>query len=285
MRTIRVAVEGAELEVISEGAGEPVILVQTALLAEEFAAVAREPVLAEHFRVIRYHRRGYSGSTDVAGPGSIVRDAADCRGVAAALSVDRAHVVGLSFSCAIALTLAAEAPDLVHTLTLVEPPPVQTRSEASFRAASAALTEDYRTSGPEQAVERFLTRVIGPAWREDPGQDVLPETTDQLPRAMVTFVETDMPALLAWQFTRQHASRLTQPVLHIGGSDSGQWFADSRDLMLDWFPHLQDFVVRGATHALAITHPRQVAAALARFLADYPMSTPDGPGRPTGDRR
>ena len=107
VRTIRVAVEGAELEVISEGAGEPVILVQTALLAEEFAAVAREPVLAEHFRVIRYHRRGYSGSTDVAGPGSIVRDAADCRGVAAALSVDRAHVVGLSFSCAIALTLAA----------------------------------------------------------------------------------------------------------------------------------------------------------------------------------
>ena len=45
MRTVRVAVEGAELEVISEGAGEPVILIQTALLAEEFAAVAREPVL------------------------------------------------------------------------------------------------------------------------------------------------------------------------------------------------------------------------------------------------
>ena len=285
MRTIRVAVEGAELEVISEGAGEPVILIQTALLAEEFAAVAREPVLAERYRVIRYHRRGYSGSTDVAGPGSILRDAADCRGVASALGVDRAHVVGLSFSCAIALTLAAEAPVLVHTLTLVEPPPVHTRSEASFRAASAALAQDYGRSGPEQAVERFLTRVIGPAWREDAGDDVLPEAIDQLPRALATFVETDMPALLDWQFTRQQASHLTQPVLHIGGSDSGQWFADSHDLMLDWFPHLHDHVIHCATHSLAITHPRQVAAALAKFLAAYPMSTPDGPDRPTGDRR
>ena len=214
-----------------------------------------------------------------------MRDADDCRGVASALNVDRAHVVGLSFSCAIALTLAAEAPALVHTLTLVEPPPVYTRSEASFRAASAALVEDYGLSGPEQAADRFLTRVIGPAWREDAGQGALLETTDQLPRAMVTFVETDMPALLTWQFSRQHASRLTQPVLHIGGSDSGPWFADSHDLMLDWFPDLHDHVIRGATHSLAITHPRQVAAALARFLAANPMSTPDGRGRPTVDQR
>ena len=39
MRTIRVAVEGAELEVISEGAGKPVMLIQTAL--QVAAALAR----------------------------------------------------------------------------------------------------------------------------------------------------------------------------------------------------------------------------------------------------
>lgn len=285
MRTAGVAVEGAELEVISEGVGEPVILIQTALLAEEFAAIAREPVLAEQFQVIRYHRRGYAGSSDVAGPGSIERDAADCRGVAAALGVERAHVVGLSFSCAIALALAAGAPGLVHTLTLLEPPPVHTRSDASFRAASTALAEDYTRSGPEDAAERFLTRVIGPTWRRDAGDDVLPEAIDQLRRAMVTFVETDMPALLDWQFTRQRARRLTPPVLHIGGSDSGQWFADSHELMLDWFPHLDDLVIRGAGHSLAVTHHGQVATALARFLSSYPILTPAGSGRRQGDQR
>ncbi len=55
---------------IIEGTGEPVRLIQTALLAEEFAPLTREPGLRDRYQLIRYHRRGYSGNGPVHGPGS-----------------------------------------------------------------------------------------------------------------------------------------------------------------------------------------------------------------------
>jgi hypothetical protein len=53
----RVAVDGAALGVEVEGSGEPVLLLQTGLVADEFLPLAAEPTLRDHYRVIRYHRR------------------------------------------------------------------------------------------------------------------------------------------------------------------------------------------------------------------------------------
>lgn len=265
-----VPANGVELEVIMEGAGEPVVLIQTALLAEEFASLAREPALREEYQLIRYHRRGYAGSSPVQGPGSIERDAADCRALMTGLGIPRAHVVGLSFSGAIALRLAVDAPEAVHSLALLEPPPMFTPSEPDFRAANAVLVDDYRRRGPAEAVDAFLTEVVGPDWRTAAAEAV-PDSPEQLSQAMATFVETDIPALLAWRFDREDASRITQPVLHIGGSDSGPWFAATRHLMTTWLPHAEDVVLTGADHSFATTHQRQVATVLAGFLRSHPL--------------
>jgi pimeloyl-ACP methyl ester carboxylesterase len=270
MPLTRVAANGAELEVITQGSGEPVVLIQTALVAEELAPLADQPVLHRRYQLIRYHRRGYGGSSPVPGAGSIERDAADCRALLASLGLLRAHVVGLSFSCAIALQLAVDAPGLVHTLGLLEPPPLHTPSEPEFRTASAAVTADYQDRGPGPAVDAFLTRIVGPDWRTTTA-DVLPATEKQLHSAMATFVESDMPALLRWRFDRDRAARITQPVLYVGGSDSGRWFAEARELMLGWLPHAEDVVLSGAGHSFATTHPDRLAAALEQFLSRHPM--------------
>ncbi|CAN5345481.1 hypothetical protein BH20ACT5_BH20ACT5_03310 [soil metagenome] len=117
-----VLVHGTGLEVAVQGTGEPVVLIQTALTAREFLPLATQPAMAS-FQVVRYHRRGYAGSGAVTGPGSIERDAADCAALLAALGIPRAHVVGVSYSGAVALQLAADMPDRVHSLTLLEPLP------------------------------------------------------------------------------------------------------------------------------------------------------------------
>ena len=268
--TVLVPVNGAELEVIMAGTGEPVVLIQTALLAEEFAPLAREPALCDRYRLIRYHRRGYAGSSAVQGPGSIERDAADCQALITSLGIERAHMVGLSFSCAIALRLAVDAPEVVHTLTLVEPPPMHTPSEPQFRIACAALIDDYHLRGPADAVDAFLTRVIGPAWRTAAATTV-PAIPEQLNHDMATFVETDIPALLDWRFGSRDAGRITQPVLHVGGTDSGPWFAESRELMLELMPHAEEARLPGADHSLATTHPHEIATALTAFLYSHPI--------------
>jgi pimeloyl-ACP methyl ester carboxylesterase len=266
----RVPLDGVELEVEVRGTGEPVVLIQTALVADEFLPLASQPALADHYRVIRYHRRGYAQSSPVQGAGSIQRDAADAQALLAALGVARAHVVGVSYSGAVALQLAADAPTWVHSLTLLEPPPVHVPSAAQFFAANAQLTEDYHAYGPVVGLDRFLTRVIGPDWRADIERTV-PGAADQLQRDTGTFFDTDLPALLAWRFGAEDARRITQPVLHIGGSDSGQWFAEVRQLMLAWLPQAEDVVLAGADHSLALTHPGEVAAAVVAFLRRHPI--------------
>lgn len=77
--------------------------------------------------------------------------------------------------------------------------------------------------------------------------------------------------MLDWQFTAADARRITGPALYLGGTDSGPWFAEVRELMLSWLPQAQNVVITGADHALATTHSAELATALLRFLQRHPI--------------
>ena len=259
------------LEVELHGSGEPVVLIQTALTADEFRPLASQAALRGGYRLILYHRRGYASSSPVAGPGSIVRDARDCQELLAALGVERAHVVGVSYSAAVALQLAVTAPGCVHTLTLIEPPPVHTASRDRFIAANEQLREDYRRHGSTAALNGFLTRLIGPDWRSDIERHI-PGAVAQGERDADTFFATDLPALLDWRFNAAEARGIGQPVLYVGGSQSGLWFAEVRRLILTWLPQAEEVEVAGADHSLVMTHPAPIASAMDSFLRRHPIA-------------
>ncbi len=65
---------------------------------------------------------------------------------------------------------------------------------------------------------------------------------------------------------------IDQPVLYIGGGESGSWFQEVREQMLEWLPQAEDVVIPDADHSLAITHPAQVAGAMRAFLQRHPLS-------------
>lgn len=269
MATTSVRVPGARLEVTDRGTGDPVLFIPTALTADELDPLATDVALAANRR-ITYRRRGYAGSSPVSGPGSIARDAADAAGLLRGLAVDRAHVVGLSFSAAIALQLAVDEPALVHTLTLIEPPPVHTSSASDFRAANEELLRIRREQGPLVALDRFLTMVVAPDWPRL-SDERLPGSSAQMRRDATTFFDTDIPALLAWEHHAPDVSGIACPILSVGGTESGPWFAEVHQLMRVWFPHADDVVVDGADHSLAVTHAPDIARALAAFLADHEL--------------
>ena len=269
MKRTQVAVGGVDLELFDAGTGEPVVLIQTALTADELLPLAEDPALAGYRRLL-YHRRGYAGSSPVSGSGSITRDAADCRGLLEQISVASAHVVGLSYSGAVALQMSADAPGLVHSLTLIEPPPVHTPSAHEFRAANERLIRTRREHGAADALDEFLTIVIGPNWRHDT-EEALPASAAQMERDVETFFDSDLPALLDWRFTAADARRIRCPVLYVGGSDSGPWFDEVRALLLEWLPDAEEVTIAGADHGLALTHPQELAAAVAAFLRRHPV--------------
>ena len=266
-----VSVEDADLEVSVWGGGEPVVFVQTALTADELLPLASQPALEDGYRKIVYHRRGYAGSSPAAGPGSIVREAADARALLAAMGIARAHIVGVSYSGAIGLQLAADAPQCTHSLTVAEPPPVHTARGSEFRAANERLLRIRRERGVDAALEEFLTLLVGRNWRAVIEEE-LPGAVAQIERDAVTFFDRDLPALVGWQFGPTEAGRISCPVLYLGGGDSGPWFAEVRDLVRRWLPHAEDVVIEGAGHSLEVTHPAEVAGVLADFLRRHPIT-------------
>ena len=168
------------------------------------------------------------------------------------------------------LHLAAAAPEVVHTLTVIEAPPVFTPRADEFRAANAALVEDFRARGPMTALDSFMSRLVGPGWRGAVERD-LPGAVAQMERDCATFFETDVPALMSWAFGPREAGRIGQPALYVAGGASTPWFAEARDTLLGWLPQAEDVVLAGAGHDLAITHAGPLATVLADFLSRHPV--------------
>jgi pimeloyl-ACP methyl ester carboxylesterase len=252
------------LEVLDLGDGAPVLMIQTGLTADELLPLALQPDLAGHRRLV-LHRRGYAGSAPPHDPPSVAAEADDCVALLDGLGLDRAHVLGYSYSAAVALDLAVAHPDRVTSLVVIEPPPSVTEHRADFLAVVSDLLDVRRAQGVGAALDAFLALQAPPEWWAALEQ-VAPDARSQVTRDAATFLDADLPALLAWTFTDADAAGVHCPVLHVGGDTSGPWWAAVRRQVLAWFPDAGDVVVPGADHGLAVTHAGAVAAALRRFL-------------------
>ncbi|NYI43437.1 pimeloyl-ACP methyl ester carboxylesterase [Nocardioides aromaticivorans] len=263
--------DGAELDVTDLGDGPDVLLlVQTALTADELLPVAQEPALAGWRRVLP-HRRGYDASGPALDPPAVRDDAADCIALLDALDLPAAHLLGFSYSTAVVLEVAATWPERVASVVLVEPPPVHTAFAGEFAEVNAELAGVFTRDGAEAALDALLSRLLGADWHPAT-EAALPGSVAQMERDAATFFVHDMPALLAWGFDATRAGRVRCPVLHVAADGSGPWFAASRDLALQWFPHALQAEVAGADHGLMLTHPADVAAAVAAFLGGARVS-------------
>src|SRR4029453_752242 len=90
--------------------------------------------------------------------------ATQCRSLLAHLEVKRAHVVGHSLGGAIGLQLALDAPQLVHTLSLLEAALIVGDSARSYRQGLKQSVKRYREAGAQVAVDEFL-QMRWPAYR------------------------------------------------------------------------------------------------------------------------
>src|SRR5262245_1578701 len=156
---------GVELEIRDRVSGEPVVFVHGAM-GDECAAVLVEPALANQFRLIHYHRRGYGNSEAPEAPVSISQQAADCRAVMQHLGVERAHCVGQSGGGVILLQTALDFPEAVHSLALLEPalPSVLGNSQA-FTEMVVKGAAIYKSGHKADAIESFAQEVGGADFR------------------------------------------------------------------------------------------------------------------------
>jgi len=154
-------INGVELEYIVQGSGEPVVLIHGSIYSDSYFPLMAQPILANHYRMINYHRRGFAGSTHPDSVASIRQQAADCNEFMETLNIDRAHIVGHSYGGTIALQLTIDAPNKIQTLSLLEPAlfgHVQGASELIPQLESSV--NSYKKGNMVQAIELFC-QLIG----------------------------------------------------------------------------------------------------------------------------
>jgi pimeloyl-ACP methyl ester carboxylesterase len=283
MQMRRANLADVEVEYEERGAGEPVILVHAGVFGDWFAPLMEEPALNSRYRLVRYHRVGYAGSSRVTGPVSISDHARHLRAFMRHLGIVRAHVVGHSSSGNISLQLALESPEMVRSLALLEPALIAVPSgqAADGREVGASLQlgpvlQRYRAGDKAGAVDAFLQGVAGPNYRAVLDQ-VLPRAFDSAVADADTFFGQELPAVTQWPFSRTDARRITQPVLAVLGEKSSEVstiFARRQELLLDWLPNAEPFVLPRANHLLHVQNPRGMAEALAAFFARHPLEAP-----------
>jgi pimeloyl-ACP methyl ester carboxylesterase len=268
----RVSVDGGELEFACAGSGEAVVFIHGVGIADAGLPLAAEPALREHYRVIRYRRRGYAGSTAIQGPVSIAEHARDCQALLAALEVRQSHVVGHSYGTLVALQLAVAAPSVVSSLALFEPPWRFLVNPEQFVEVMRPSMDKYQAGDRMGAVDEFFSVVLGPDWRREISRTV-PGGPEQADKDAATMFESDLVPGQQWRFGAQQAAAITQPVLLVSGAESNpEVITQVRDLIRAWLPQTEDEVMPEANHLLHLRRPADAAARLANFLKRHPIA-------------
>ena len=260
---------GVQLEYETHGSGEPVILIHGSVVADSYALMMRKPALGR-YQLVRYRRRGFGGSTHPASAVSIGEQAADCLALMNYLKIPRAHVAGHSYGGVIALQLALEHADAVHSLALLEPALVGLiPNGAAFSQEMRPVMKQYSEGDKPGALGAFLGAVAGPDFRK---------IVDQVPGAYElaladadNFFRVEMPAIGEWRFSREDAQRIRQPVLALLGADSAPVFHEIHTLVQSWFAQAHPVAIAGVNHMLQMIDPRAIAEALGNFFASCPM--------------
>ena len=269
----RVTVNGVELEYEAIGSGEPLLLISP-VLADGFLPLLSEPALADRHLLIRYHKRGWAGSTHTPPPVSISDHASDAAALLEHLDIPHAHIAGHSSGAAVAAQLALDHPDTVRTLVLMELSLLSVPSGESFLEQAGPAFEAYGRGDPSRALALFMTAVSGLEWTA-----CGPLLEERIPGALAqgiedadTFFGVELPALTKWEFGSKQAASIGRPVLSVLGSETEPLWVEVAAFLRACVPQLEELTVEGVGHLLHIQRPEPVARGMAEFLERNAMA-------------
>ncbi|MEW6336063.1 MAG: alpha/beta fold hydrolase [Acidobacteriota bacterium] len=177
----RLEVNGVTLKVTAGGSGEPLVVVHGGPGLGADYLIPHFAPLADTRRLVFYDQRGSGGSTGDGDPSAITMDnlVADLEGLRLALRFERMAVIGQSFGALVAIRYAAQHPDRVTSLLLLEPAPgsseylgeVQKRilerlSDDDKKELQALVASEPFTSRNPEAFARFMTIRFGAYYKD-----------------------------------------------------------------------------------------------------------------------
>src|SRR5574337_887963 len=252
-----------ELFYEEEGHGEPVVWIH-GLGIDHRVWGLQMPLFSQHFRCLAFDNRDAGQSDRSPNSYTIQTLAADAIGLMDVLTIDRAHIVGLSMGGAIAQELAIAHPDRVKRLVLVSTYTSSDRRGADVLNSFALMRtrfsrEEYaRATMPwvftyhdylipglvEAATSRFL---------EDPYF---------LPAEVYA---RQVEAALS-HFSEDRLSRITAPTLIVNGDEDLMTPMRFAGTLHEQIPGARLSVIHGGGHALILTRAGEFNQVVLSFL-------------------
>lgn len=252
------------------GSGDPVLLIHGAV-AEAYLPLIVKPILGR-WQLIRYARPGYGPTVRPVRPATMVDEARHARRVLEHLGIVRAHVVGHSYGGAVALQLARDAPDMVASLSLLEPAiPSLLLSSPEMQAGIGDAVGRFQVGDGAGALDVFLATACGPEYRAALARNLPAGAFDRALESAETIFRADLPALAAWSFGPEEAAALAAPALIVTGADTLPVLRDANAQLTTWLLHADGFELPSASHLLMLQNPGDLANALADFFARHPI--------------
>jgi pimeloyl-ACP methyl ester carboxylesterase len=204
-------------------------------------------------RVLAPDLRGYGESGARSGEPNLADEAAIV-GALAARAGGRVDLVGHSYGGAVALRFALEQPELIRSLTLIEPVAFHLLQEdwagrdwllAEVQAVAAAVVRDRNGGG----VSRFVDY-----WNGSGTWASLPEDKRSALVSCAATVAENFVATMAEAIPLETYRRIQAPVLLIRGADSPAPARRIVALLGSTFPNARIRTIAGAGHMLPLTH-------------------------------
>jgi pimeloyl-ACP methyl ester carboxylesterase len=240
------------------GEGPPVILVCGGS-TDRSANAPLATVLAEHFTVFNYDRRGRGDSGDTP-PYAVEREVEDIDAVIDAAG-GSAFLYGTSSGAGLALEAAASGLDITK-LALWEPPFILDESSRPPADQVERYDEMIAAGRRGDAVEFFVRQVVGL-----PPEFVAYARTQPFWQAQEALAHTlayDATVMGDYSLPTERAAAVTAPTIVIAGAASFPFMSETAQALADVIPDAQYRILEGQEHNVS---PDAIAPVMVEFFA------------------
>jgi 3-oxoadipate enol-lactonase len=262
---MRVAVDDAEIDVLSEGSGDPIVLIHGFPLTREVWD-PQAAKLAAHARVIRPDLRGMGRSSVPDGPYLMETLAGDVAAMLDALGIDRAAIAGHSMGGYVAMAFCRMYTERVTKLALVcSRLAADTVQDANARNELADRAE--REERIDAIVDSYVPRLFAPLLLEN--RSPLVDRAREIARANSPKGAAAMLRGMAQRVEAYDiAEDLQVPVLIVAGASDQIVGLPEAGQVRQAFPRAELRVLGRSGHLPMLEEPGALTGLLVDFLAN-----------------
>jgi len=254
-----ISIDGAELHYRDEGSGPALVMIHgLGSCGDDWEDQA--PAFAPRFRVIRPDLRGHGASRAAPGPHTIGQFASDLREMLGALAVERATLLGISMGGAVALQVAADAPEVVENLVLVNTLPEMTARGFADRLKILERLLLVKTCSMTKLGKILVRRVLPGAEHEALRERLLERFALNDKRVY----QASLRSLLSWRITERLPTIGARSLVVAAELDYTP--VSAKQVFVERMPDARLVVIPDARHAVSLERPGEFNRTVMEFL-------------------